>query len=37
MKQVPFPDKVVFVDWHGVLSCDPFWASIRYTHNSWRA
>ncbi|NBE98426.1 hypothetical protein FE391_32310 [Nonomuraea sp. KC401] len=29
MKQAPFPDKVVFVDWHGVLSCDPFWASIR--------
>uniref|UniRef100_UPI003F492E9F hypothetical protein n=1 Tax=Nonomuraea sp. CA-252377 TaxID=3240003 RepID=UPI003F492E9F len=29
MKQVLFPEKVVFVDWHGVLSCDPFWASIR--------
>ncbi|MFI9842809.1 hypothetical protein ACIHFD_37655 [Nonomuraea sp. NPDC051941] len=29
MKQVPHPDRVVFVDWHGVLSCDPFWASIR--------
>jgi hypothetical protein len=29
MKQVPLPDRVVFVDWHGVLSCDPFWASIR--------
>ncbi|GAA3222122.1 hypothetical protein [Nonomuraea helvata] len=29
MKQVPFPEKVVFVDWHGVLSRDPFWASIR--------
>ncbi|MEQ4725671.1 hypothetical protein [Nonomuraea sp. B19D2] len=28
MKQVPLPDRVVFVDWHGVLSCDPFWASI---------
>lgn len=25
----PRSGRVVFVDWHGVLSCDPFWASIR--------
>ncbi|WP_433513818.1 hypothetical protein ACQP2T_61440 [Nonomuraea sp. CA-143628] len=29
MKQVPLSGRVVFVDWHGVLSRDPFWASIR--------
>ncbi|PRX50844.1 hypothetical protein B0I32_13674 [Nonomuraea fuscirosea] len=29
MKQATRPGRVVFVDWHGVLSCDPFWASIR--------
>ncbi len=28
----PVWDKVIFVDWHGVLSCDPFWLSI--LHNS---
>ncbi|KAB8189234.1 hypothetical protein FH608_041140 [Nonomuraea phyllanthi] len=25
----PRSGRVVFVDWHGVLSRDPFWASIR--------
>ncbi|MEW2477317.1 hypothetical protein AB0875_26350 [Micromonospora gifhornensis] len=29
MKQVPLAGKVVFVDWHSVLSRDPFWMSIR--------
>ena len=29
MKQVPLSGKVVFVDWHSVLSRDPFWMSIR--------
>lgn len=29
MKQVPLSGRVIFCDWHGVLSCDPFWASIR--------
>ncbi|NRQ37975.1 hypothetical protein HII36_40020 [Nonomuraea sp. NN258] len=29
MEQVPLSGRVVFVDWHGVLSCDPFWVSIR--------
>jgi hypothetical protein len=29
MKQVPLSGRVVFVDWHGVLSRDPFWVSIR--------
>ncbi|QDT30505.1 hypothetical protein Enr10x_58710 [Gimesia panareensis] len=24
----PVWNKVIFVDWHGVLSCDPFWLSI---------
>ncbi len=30
MKQslLPILENVIFVDWHGVLSCDPFWASI---------
>lgn len=28
----PVRDKVIFVDWHGVLSRDPFWLSI--LHNS---
>lgn len=29
MKQVPLSGRVVSVDWHGVLSRDPFWMSIR--------
>ncbi|PMR58821.1 hypothetical protein C1A38_22615 [Verrucosispora sp. ts21] len=29
MIQVPLAGKVVFVDWHSVLSRDPFWMSIR--------
>jgi hypothetical protein len=29
MRQLPLWRRVVFVDWHGVLSRDPFWASIR--------
>jgi FMN phosphatase YigB (HAD superfamily) len=29
MKQMPLWDRVIFCDWHGVLSRDPFWASIR--------
>jgi hypothetical protein len=29
VKQVPLSGKVVFVDWHSVLSRDPFWMSIR--------
>jgi hypothetical protein len=29
VKQLPLSGKVVFVDWHGVLSQDPFWTSIR--------
>jgi hypothetical protein len=29
MPQVPLSGRVVFVDWHGVLSRDPFWVSIR--------
>jgi FMN phosphatase YigB (HAD superfamily) len=29
MGQLPFWKHVVFVDWHGVLSRDPFWTSIR--------
>lgn len=29
MKQVPLSGRVVFSDWHGVLSRDPFWTSIR--------
>jgi hypothetical protein len=30
MKQLPlsFHKRVIFVDWHGVLSRDPFWLSI---------
>ncbi|QDV21444.1 hypothetical protein Pan153_61320 [Gimesia panareensis] len=28
----PVWNKVIFVDWHGVLSCDPFWLSI--LHNT---
>jgi hypothetical protein len=27
--QIPLSGRVVFVDWHGVLSRDPFWVSIR--------
>jgi FMN phosphatase YigB (HAD superfamily) len=29
MKQVPLCGRVIFSDWHGVLSRDPFWTSIR--------
>jgi len=29
MRQPPLWPRVVFVDWHGVLSRDPFWTSIR--------
>jgi hypothetical protein len=29
MKQVPLSGRVIFSDWHGVLSRDPFWISIR--------
>jgi hypothetical protein len=29
MRQLPLWRRVVFVDWHGVLSRDPFWTSIR--------
>jgi hypothetical protein len=29
VKQLPLTGRVVFVDWHGVLSRDPFWMSIR--------
>lgn len=29
MKQMPLWDQVIFCDWHGVLSRDPFWISIR--------
>jgi hypothetical protein len=29
MKQVPLAGRVIFSDWHGVLSHDPFWTSIR--------
>ncbi len=29
MRQLPLWSRVVFVDWHGVLSRDPFWMSIR--------
>ena len=29
MNQVPLWGRVVFSDWHGVLSHDPFWTSIR--------
>jgi len=29
MDQLPLSAQVIFSDWHGVLSCDPFWASIR--------
>ena len=29
MDQVPLAGRVVFSDWHGVLSRDPFWTSIR--------
>jgi FMN phosphatase YigB (HAD superfamily) len=29
MKQVPLSQRVIFSDWHGVLSRDPFWVSIR--------
>lgn len=29
MSQVPLSRRVIFSDWHGVLSRDPFWTSIR--------
>lgn len=29
MNQVPLLRRVIFSDWHGVLSRDPFWTSIR--------
>lgn len=29
MKQAPLFGRVIFSDWHGVLSRDPFWVSIR--------
>lgn len=29
MQQPPLWPRVIFVDWHGVLSRDPFWTSIR--------
>jgi hypothetical protein len=29
MRQVPLSGRVIFSDWHGVLSRDPFWTSIR--------
>jgi FMN phosphatase YigB (HAD superfamily) len=29
LRQLPLPGRVIFVDWHGVLSGDPFWMSIR--------
>jgi hypothetical protein len=29
MNQVPLSGRIVFSDWHGVLSRDPFWTSIR--------
>jgi FMN phosphatase YigB (HAD superfamily) len=29
MQQLPLSGRVIFSDWHGVLSRDPFWASIQ--------
>jgi hypothetical protein len=29
MKQLPLSGRVIFSDWHGVLSREPFWVSIR--------
>jgi hypothetical protein len=29
MRQVPLSGRAIFSDWHGVLSRDPFWTSIR--------
>jgi len=29
MNQVPLSRRVIFSDWHGVISRDPFWTSIR--------
>jgi hypothetical protein len=29
MNLVPLSGRVIFSDWHGVLSSDPFWTSIR--------
>ena len=31
MRQLPLCGRVIFCDWHGVLSRDPFWVSIRGT------
>jgi len=31
MRQLVLCDRVIFVDWHGVLSRDPFWTSIRHS------
>ena len=31
MGQVPLSRRVIFSDWHGVLSRDPFWTSIRHS------
>lgn len=28
MKQPPLFQRIIFVDWHGVISKDPFWTSI---------
>ncbi len=33
MRQVPLWGRVIFSDWHGVLSRDPFWVSIRGSAN----
>jgi FMN phosphatase YigB (HAD superfamily) len=30
--QPPLFPRVLFIDWHGVLSSDPFWSSIRGSH-----
>lgn len=30
--QPPLFPRIVFIDWHGVLSRDPFWSSIRGSH-----
>lgn len=29
LRQLPLSGRVIFVDWHGVLSRDPFWMTIR--------
>jgi hypothetical protein len=30
MKQMPLWGRVIFCDWHGVLSRDPFWVSMGF-------